>query len=473
MAVIGSWDLPGTNGDYFYLPAIALTSGMRTGSGFPARTVIVVASYDTLPAQNLVVFNAKRESNEQFNHGLWIDGTNTRIRYVYNASAVASSSSSVVATSTHYAFCYCDPGNGGNITVRLIPLSTATQSASATGASGGSEFHDGQTQTLEIGGYEAAGVVTNESDAHVSLILIVDGVALSQAQCEAFAADPLVEGDELCQTYGTDAWFWDDSGTDVGDNNAGAPTLAGTVTRSATGGPDVPEREEPAAENNPAISSVGDYGIIFAGEQRVIITGSSFGTTTGIVGLTTDALGGSQVEQDVNSWSDTEISFNCDLGALSPGQKYLFVTNQTIGTDFGQDGSISISVLADPGAATIGLRQAPAPVNLVASTPVSVDMGALLYKRDAQEEVTYSASGLPTGSTINSASGVISGTPSAAATYSPSVTVTDGNGDTAVQAFSWVVSPLVVDPPDPEDPDAPSIPPPNSGSSRRATRRSF
>jgi hypothetical protein len=174
----------------------------------------------------------------------------------------------------------------------------------------------------------------------------------------------------------------------------------------------------------------------------------------------------------VNSWSATEISFNCDLGAMSPGQKYLFVTNQTIGDDFGQDGSQSIQVLADPGAATIGLRQAPAPVNLTASTPVSIDMGSLLYKRDAQEELTYSATGLPTGATINSATGVISGIPSAAATYSPQVTVTDGNGDTAVQAFSWVVSPLVVDPPDPEDPSSGGIRT-NTGSSRRATRGSI
>jgi hypothetical protein len=473
MAVVPAWDFPGADGDYAYLPALALTSGMRTGAGFPARTIIIIAKLDTVaPGADMAIFSAKRASNDNFDHALFFNDTNNRIDYAYNTATVASTSNSSIAAATWYAICYCDAGNGGNITTRVIPLSTATQSASVAAASGGSDFHDGQTQQIELGGYEEAGTVDGELNGQIAIVLVLDGVALSQAQCEAFAADPLTEGDELCQTYGTDCWFWDDSGTDVSDNNAGAPTLAGGVTRGASAGPDIPARVEPAPENSPVISSVGDYGIIFNGEQRVIITGSNFGTTTGIVGLTTDSLGGDQVEQDVNSWSATEISFNCDLGAMSPGQKYLFVTNQTIGDDFGQDGSQSIQVLADPGAATIGLRQAPAPVNLTASTPVSIDMGSLLYKRDAQEELTYSATGLPTGATINSATGVISGIPSAAATYSPQVTVTDGNGDTAVQAFSWVVSPLVVDPPDPEDPSSGGIRT-NTGSSRRATRGSI
>jgi hypothetical protein len=120
----------------------------------------------------------------------------------------------------------------------------------------------------------------------------------------------------------------------------------------------------------------------------------------------------------------------------------------------------------------IGLRQAPAPVNLTASTPVSIDMGALLYKRDAQEELTYSATGLPTGASIDTATGVISGIPSVAATFSPQVTVTDGNGDTAVQAFSWVVDPLAVPGPDP-GPGETSAPPPRVGMPRRATRSSL
>lgn len=467
MAVVPAWDFPGSDGDYAYLPALTLTSGMRTGASFPARTVIVVASLDTVaPGSDMALFMAKRASNDSVNHGMTFDDGSNRLEYTYNVAVQASTANSSIAATTWYAFCYCDAGSAGNITVRVIPLSTASQTSEASAASGGSVFDDSQTQQIDLGGYESAGSVFYEMNGQIALVLVLDGVALSQAQCEAFAADPLTEGDQLTQTYGTSAWFWDDSGTDVGANNAGAPTLAGGVTRGASAGPDIPARVEPAPENNPDITSVG-MGVIYNGEQRVIITGSSFGTTQGVVGLTNDSLGGSQVVQDINSWSDTSISFNCDSGALTPGPMYLFVTNQTVGDDFGQDGSISVSVQSDPGAEVIALRQSPGPVSLQSGVAVSESLGVLFYKRDAQEDLTYSATGLPTGTSINSSSGVITGTPTVEGTSTPQITATDGNGDTAVQSFDWVVSPLVV-----ASPTAGALSP-RVGMPRRASRRSF
>lgn len=468
MAIVPAWDFPGSNGDYAYLPALTLTSGMRTGASFPARTVIVVASLDTVaPGSDMALFMAKRASNDSINHGMTFDDGSNRLEYTYNVAVQASTANSSIAATTWYAFCYCDAGSGGNITVRIIPLSTASQTASASAASGGSVFDDAQTQQIDLGGYESGGTVFYELNGQIALVLVIDGVALSQAQCEAFAADPLAEGDQLTQTYGTNSWFWDDSGTDVGGNNAGAPTLVGGVTRGASAGPDIPARVEPAPENNPDISSVGDYGVIYSGEQRVVIAGLNFGTTQGLVGLTSDALGSSQVLQDINSWSDTSISFNCDLGALTPGPTYLFVTNQTIGDDFGQDNSITVSVQSDPGAQIVALRQSPAPINLVASTSVSAPIGTLFYKRDAQESLTYSASGLPTGTSISASTGVITGTPTTEATYTPQITVTDGNGDTAAQSFDWVISPLAV-----ASPSSGALSP-RVGMPRRASRRSF
>ncbi|MFH8464853.1 M4 family metallopeptidase [Streptomyces sp. NPDC017991] len=53
--------------------------------------------------------------------------------------------------------------------------------------------------------------------------------------------------------------------------------------------------------------------------------------------------------------------------------------------------------------------------------------------------LTYAATGLPTGLSI-SGSGAITGTPSAAGTYSTTVTVTDSTGATGTASFTWTVS---------------------------------
>ncbi|MGY4929432.1 M4 family metallopeptidase, partial [Streptomyces sp. 900105755] len=54
--------------------------------------------------------------------------------------------------------------------------------------------------------------------------------------------------------------------------------------------------------------------------------------------------------------------------------------------------------------------------------------------------LTYTATGLPTGLSINSSTGAITGTPTTAGTYSTTVTVTDSTGATGTASFTWTVS---------------------------------
>ena len=53
---------------------------------------------------------------------------------------------------------------------------------------------------------------------------------------------------------------------------------------------------------------------------------------------------------------------------------------------------------------------------------------------------TWSATGLPAGESINSSTGLISGTPTTAATYSVTVTAKDSTGATGSASFSWTIS---------------------------------
>ena len=57
------------------------------------------------------------------------------------------------------------------------------------------------------------------------------------------------------------------------------------------------------------------------------------------------------------------------------------------------------------------------------------------------QTLTYTASGLPAGLTINAGTGLISGTPSASGTFPVTVTATDGTGSSGSTTFTWTVNP--------------------------------
>ncbi|MBQ0853304.1 M4 family metallopeptidase [Streptomyces sp. NPDC057620] len=78
----------------------------------------------------------------------------------------------------------------------------------------------------------------------------------------------------------------------------------------------------------------------------------------------------------------------------------------------------------------------PGSQSSVVGTAVSLQISASSTNSGS---LSYAATGLPTGLSI-SGSGAITGTPTAAGTYSTTVTVTDSTGATGTASFTWTVS---------------------------------
>jgi hypothetical protein len=464
MTVVAAWDFPGGDGDAATFP-LGLPA-LRTGAGEAARTIIVVRNVDTLdPSQRGCFWGCRRNSAIDYamNHSICFEPTNNNIEFQYSLSPTFEQTANCEsAANVWVADCYCDPGNGGNITLRRIPLSTATQAHSVSGADGGSFFDDGQQQRFYLGAVWNGSAWLQELDGQIAFFLYIHNTALSQSECEAFVADPLNEGDALCQTHGANAWFWDDSGADVGINGLAAPSLQGSVTRTDGIGPDVPERSAPTGDP-PSLTQVGDLNIVFSHEERVLCTVANLGAEVPLVHLTSDPNGvNNQVAQTVYSYNGTtELRIHVALGSLTAGQLYLFITNQTPGENFGLRDSLLITVLADPGTSTIGLRSTPPTVNVPSGASVTIGMKKYFFASYAQGNVAYSEinNSFPAGPSINSSTGLISGTLSAGAEddspYTATVRCTDASGASVDGTFSWSVAEPTGEPPPPAGPRVP------------------
>lgn len=88
-----------------------------------------------------------------------------------------------------------------------------------------------------------------------------------------------------------------------------------------------------AEDSAPTITDVETTEEFDDKQTGVTITGTTFGATkgTGKVELADGATYASanKIEQTTTSWGDTAIDFTADLGAQSPGTKYIFVTNDS------------------------------------------------------------------------------------------------------------------------------------------------
>ena len=117
-----------------------------------------------------------------------------------------------------------------------------------------------------------------------------------------------------------------------------------------------------------------------------------------------------------------------------------FAMQSTWGNDGagGGDCEFSHAIVGNGGGGNTVTVTSPGNQTGTVGTAVSLQMSA----SDSQsgQTFTWSASGLPAGLSINSSSGLISGTPTTAGTSSVTVTATDTTGAHGSASFSWTIS---------------------------------
>jgi hypothetical protein len=99
--------------------------------------------------------------------------------------------------------------------------------------------------------------------------------------------------------------------------------------------------------------------------------------------------------------------------------------------------SFSVNVNGSGGGNTVTVTNPGNQAGTV-GTPASVQIRA--SDSSAGQTLTYGATGLPPGESINSSTGLISGTPTTAGTYNVTVTARDGTGASGAASFTWTVS---------------------------------
>jgi len=135
------------------------------------------------------------------------------------------------------------------------------------------------------------------------------------------------------------------------------------------------------------------------------------------------------------------MTANIDLAALVVGgQAWFGFTAGTGGAYNNHDiesWSLTVNAFALPAQPAFA---APANATNVIGIAVNRQMQATDLNGDL---LTWSATGLPPGLTINLASGLVSGTPTASGVYSPTVTVTDNNTLPVNRTFTWAINNLL------------------------------
>ncbi len=117
-----------------------------------------------------------------------------------------------------------------------------------------------------------------------------------------------------------------------------------------------------------------------------------------------------------------------------------FAVQSTWANDFNSGAGgceVSHSIVTNPSGNTVTVTN---PGNQTSTVGTAVGLQIQASDSASGQTLSYSASGLPAGLSINSSSGLISGTPTTAGTSSVTVKATDTTGASGSASFTWTLS---------------------------------
>lgn len=352
-------------------------------------------------------------------------GTNYIINYVGSNLAITAATPVVTVTPGTYTY---------NATAQG-PVAADVTKGGSTGAvtvtyagAGGTTYAASETAPTNAGSYTVtAGVAADANYAAASSAPTAFTIAPRPITVTATPKTKVYGVADPALTY-----------TITSGSLVGADQLSGTLTRASgetvAGGP--------YAIGLGSISGAGNYAITFVGANLTI----------------TKAMPLLTWNQPASVPAGTALSAT-QLNALAVPAGGTFVYTPTAGTTLGQIGTTNLSVQYTPtDAANYDVASAqqiitvtqPVPVVNSATTAIATVGVAFNYTITASNSPTsFAATGLPAGLTVNPATGLISGTPTAAGVSNVALTATNSGGTSAAVSVALTVNapPAITTPP--------------------------
>ncbi|MCI1710779.1 MAG: putative Ig domain-containing protein [Chiayiivirga sp.] len=384
--------------------------------------------------------------------------------YAYSVNAGASNGSpvgSVVATDADsgqtLSYAIAGGNTGGAFAINAGSGAITVADASAVTPANG-PFSLSVTVSDGVSGLDSTTVtITVTSSGNQAPVAVADAMAVA----EGGTATTLVGGASSVRSNDTDA----EDGTPTGNVSVGTTPVNGALTLNADGTFSY-IHDGGQSTSDSFTYRVRDSGGVQSNAATVTISISGVNDSpiaTGSIANRTDAEGAAVTQATAANFNDADgDTLSYSATGLPPGLSIAPSTGLISGTlAFTANAGSPFNVVVtatDPSNASAtqafewtvtNTNRAPAAVGTIsnrsdAEGAVVTQATAASFSDADSDTLTYSATGLPTGLSINAASGEISGTlaftANASSPFNVVVTATDPSNASATQAFEWTVT---------------------------------